>query len=300
MRLSAAVVSLAALTFAAIGCEELEKAQNENVLVFTLLQSPEFQLPDGKTERGITAATAFYGKRVNPNPGQPLPLDAKPEGVPGATVTLKWGSKSVRLSDKGAGSYLADTVSEGTGLTALEQAEYTIEVVNDEGQVFTGTVTPPPPVVIAEFEGTDAFCNLAPDGISEEVKFQHCRQHTKNTDFTISRKDKTTGELLTDATKNDLGFWAVYKVSNKIDPKNPNATNFPKEPVEVVQLIAADAPYRAGTFTVPGSAFDDAGSDKFYGVGLMVAKKGTTSNNLFVGSAVLAGHASGGVLWVKQ
>lgn len=295
-------VLCAVSSLAATGCDELEKAGNENVLVFTLLQSPDFALPDGSTAAGATIATVFYGKR------DPANLQAPPTGVPGATVTVKWSGKSCRLADKGQGAYLGDSSSDpGCGeLRPLQEVDYTVEVINDQNETFTGTVRPPPATTIQEFESTDAFCSV--EETSDVVRVPRCREHQKGEDFVITRADPATGDALTDPSKNDLGFYAVYKLGTveqllngqiaKIDPKNPDATNFPRQPVELLKLVAADADYRRGTYTIPGETFD-ADTDTAYGVALLVAKRGTTSNNVFLGSVAMAGHGSGGLLRVR-
>lgn len=291
MRLSA-VFAASAIAVLAAGCDELAKAGNENVLVFTLMQTPDFDLPDGSSAPGITTASAFYGRR------DPSKLDSPPEGIPGATVTLKWGTKSCRLTDKTQGTYLADSASDPTcgSMRPLEEVEYTLEVINDQNETFTGKVTPPPATVIAEFESTDAVCTIVESG-TDSITLPKCREHTRNTAFTITRKNKATGAVAT-GPQTDLGFWAVYKLSGNIDVRHPNATNAPQQAIEFLQLIAADAPFKTASFTIPASAFD-ATSDTMYGVGLMVSKKGTTSGNLFLGSVVIGGHGAGGLLRVK-
>ena len=77
---------------------------------------------------------------------------------------------------------------------------------------------------------------------------------------------------------------------------DPTYTNVPKTPVEFLKLVVAPGkPWQETQVTIPGSAFPD--KEKNYVILLQSAKLGgPVGENLFTGSAIIAGTADVGIV----
>jgi hypothetical protein len=109
-----------------------------------------------------------------------------------------------------------------------------------------------------------------------------------NTPFTFNRPNPPPGQ------ERNLGFVTVYPVDDRGQKGQPTYTNVPHTPVDFLRLIASPWQWRQPVVTVPASAFPNA--QQTYVLVLQAVKMGgPSSNNLFTGSAILAGTAEVGV-----
>ena len=96
----------------------------------------------------------------------------------------------------------------------------------------------------------------------------------------------------------NLGFVSVFPVDQNGERGEPTWTNMPSKPLDFLKLVALPAKWKEDKVTIPGSAFPNA--DQTYLVVLQAVKLGgPESDNLFSGSALLAGTAEIGVVRTK-
>lgn len=223
----------------------------------------------GYTVPAQTAALVFFGTRVGDG------LDAAPEGHAGATITVQpAGGAAVTLKDLGGGSYQANS-SEDAKLKYEEDKSYTFTAVAD-GVTYVAELDKSP-----EMERINAF--HPPAGYIDIAK---------NTPITFTRPDPPTGQ-----TRN-LGFVMVFPISRNGQQGQTTYTNVPMNPLGFLKLVVLPDEWKGTVVTIPGSAFPDA--DKNYMVLFQTAKLGgPKSDNLFSGSAIIAGTADVGVVKTK-
>jgi hypothetical protein len=92
-----------------------------------------------------------------------------------------------------------------------------------------------------------------------------------------------------------LGFVTVVPLSADGSQGEPTYTNVPKTPVQFLQLVGLPGPYREARVTIPGTAFPE-GNKTYLVIFQAVRLGGAESDNLFIGSALLAGTAEVGVI----
>lgn len=212
----------------------------------------------------------FFGQRQGDN------LDVAPMGVTGAQVTLQQvGGPSFRLAEQGGGNYLL--VGEDAGFKYTSNATYQFSVLS-AGETHVAEVTQVPPEErILAFESASGFIDQ-PAGQP----------------LTFVRPEPAPGQRL------NLGFVNVFP----IDPQGnqspmPTYTNVPTTPLQFLKLVGdavgAQTEYRAQSVTIPGTAFPDR--DRNYIILFQSAKTGgPKSDNLFSGSAIIAGTAAVGIV----
>ncbi len=212
----------------------------------------------------------FLGQRQGDN------LDVAPTGLAGAQVTLQQaGGAAFRLTESGGGNYLLS--GDDAGFKYQSNATYSFSVVSS-GETYVAEVAQVPPEErIAAFESSRGFID-----------------QTAGQPLTFVRPEPAPGQRL------NLGFVNVFP----IDPSGnqspmPTYTNVPTTPLQFLKLIGdavgAQTEYRAQSVTIPGTAFPDR--DRNYIILFQSAKTGgPKSDNLFSGSAIIAGTAAVGIV----
>lgn len=275
-----------ALPTAASGCD-LQKlgsqATARSVAVATLLATPAFEVKAGAVvgldggpsgldagtlglaDAGVTVpsqtlATVFFGQR------QGDALDVAPTGVAGATVRLvEVDGGAWPLADQGGGNYLL--VGEDAGFAYRSNATYDFEIVQ-AGKTYVAEVERvPAQETVPEFH--------PPTGVVELSVGQS---------FTFTRPPPPAGE------ERHLGFVNVFTVGNDGKQGLPTFSNVPTTPLDFLLLVVTPGPWRSESVTVPATAFP--APDTHYLVVLQAGKLGgPKSDNLFSGSAIIAGTA---------
>jgi hypothetical protein len=294
-----AVVGLSALAVAAC---DLQKTANQvtarSVVVATLLATPPvFIRPEAIAfDAGLSSLDAsvldagvslnlgdagvtippqnlvivFYGQRQGDS------LDVAPQGVAGAQVTLsEVGGRSFKLNETGGGSYVLS--GEDAGFKYTSSATYQFTVVSANQTYVAEVAQVPPEERIPAFE--------TPRGFIDQPAGQA---------LTFVRPEPPPGQKL------NLGFVNVFPVDPQgMQAPMPTYTNVPTTPLQFLKLIGdavgAQTEYRAQSVTIPASAFPQPG--KNYLIVFQSAKTGgPKSDNLFAGSAIIAGTAAIGIV----
>lgn len=280
--LSAAVT---ACFLAPLACD-LEKTGNQlaadTVMVGTLLSTPEvtvsgsalagydagtFGGPDGGDGLVLpaqTAAAVFLGTKAGDN--------AEPSGVAGATVVVQpAGGTVTTLEEDGSGSYSLTSVGE-EGLQYQSGATYQF-IATRAGTRYIGQVDNAPiKENIAALHPPEGFVRIAP-----------------NTSLGF---DRAAPPANTDRT---LGFVTVVPLSASGSQGEPTYTDVPSTPVEFLQLVGLPGPHREARVTIPGTAFPER-NKTYLVIFQSVRLGGAESDNLFLGSALMAGTADVGVV----
>jgi hypothetical protein len=278
------IPAIAVCLIAPLACD-LEKTANQltaqTVMVGTFLSTPDVPFspeaaagfdggvqPDGGqttvTIPGQTVAVVFLGTREGEN--------SVPSGLTGATVRLQpQGGQAVTLTADGAGSYSRSDNSDAT-LKYQDGATYQF-IAERSGERYVGKVeNAPAKELIAALH--------PPEGV---------RRISANTSLTLERADPPSGQERT------LGFVTVVPVSDSGQQGQPTYTNAPKTPLEFLQLVAFPLDWRQKQVVIPGSAFPDP-RQTYLVIFQSVRSGGPESENLFLGSALLAGTADVGVV----
>ncbi len=213
------------------------------------------------------AATMFFGTR------QSASLDVEPKGVDGAMATVQAGTgPALPMIDMMGGNFRL-TSADDAGFTYAENTPY-VFTANWNGQAYKALIDSSPLAeTIAEFHPDAGY-------IDQPV----------GADFVFFRPDPPSGQ------KRNLGFVVVVPVDRNGNQGSPTYTNVPKTPLGFLKLIVNPVDWTTTKVTVPGAmAFPDA--DKNYVILFQSAKLGgPQSDNLFSGSAILAGTADIGVV----
>lgn len=276
--------AVAVCCLAPLACD-LEKTANqisaETVMVGTLLSTPDVDVSpeavagldggvraDGGqssfTIPGQTAAVVFMGTRNGTN--------ATPEGLTGATVALQTnGAQKVSLTSDGFGSYSRSSNSDAT-LTYQSGATYEF-IAERGGEKFVGQVKDAP----------------AQENIPALHPAAGVVRMAANTELAFDRADLSSGQERT------LGFVTVIPVSDSGQQGEPTYTNVPKAPLDFIKLVAAPVDWKVKRVTIPGSAFP-LPKQTYLVIFQSVRTGGPQSENLFLGSALLAGTADVGVV----
>lgn len=276
--------ALAASSLAPLACD-LEKTGNQiaadHVMVGTLLSTPEVEVSgsalagydagtfgsDGGDVISLpaqTAAVVFFGTRTGEN--------SQPSGVTGAAVSLQpQGGQATTLTEDGAGSYSRTSVGD-EGLQYQSGATYQF-LATQSGTRYVGQVdNAPVKEVIPSFHPPEGFQRI-----------------DANAPLGFDRAAVPEGQDRT------LGFVTVVPLSSDGSQGDPTYTNVPKTPLQFLQLVGLPGPYREARVTIPGTAFPQA--NKTYLVIFQAVRLGgAESDNLFLGSALLAGTAEVGVV----
>jgi hypothetical protein len=213
---------------------------------------------------GQTVAVAYFLER-------PSSFDAPPAPVSGATMAVKAeGGTALQLESTGEGAFSLSS-AQSSGFEYASGATYDFEATLGEER-YVGRVAEAP-----QLENVPAL--HPPEGYVD---------HSANAPFTFTRPEPPAGQ------PRNLGFITVYPVSDSGEMGPPTYTNVPMNAIDFLRLVALPAPWRAAEMTVPASAFPLP--NQTYALVLQAAKMGgAESENLFTGSAIVAGTAEVGV-----
>ncbi|MFZ5472004.1 MAG: hypothetical protein ACOZIN_21455 [Myxococcota bacterium] len=216
-----------------------------------------------------TGAFVFFGMRTSES------LDTPPQPLSNATASvLPAGGTAVTLNNDGSGNYSKTSV-EDSSFRYSEGANYEFRVVH-EGETYVGEVEAVPPL-----ERIGAL--HPPKGYIEQPV---------NTSFTFVRPDPPPGK------ERNLGFVTVVPLGENGERGEPTYSNVPQTPLDFLKLIALPSDWKKTSVTLPGTAFPAL--DRTYLIVFQSVKSGgPKSDNLFTGSAILAGTADVGVVRTK-
>jgi hypothetical protein len=94
--------------------------------------------------------------------------------------------------------------------------------------------------------------------------------------------------------KLNVAFVAVNLLTSGTPSATPTYTTVPQTPLALLELLVDDSSFRTPQITIPGTAFPSAG---LYLITLTAVQEGNQiSSNLFLGSTVLIGAGSAGIL----
>lgn len=263
-------------------CTGARQLLAERLMVASLLATPEVFIsasaaaPDaglpadaGYTVPAQTLAFVYFGER------DADALDQPPTAISDATVTLhRDGAPELTLENQGGGRYALGSPAQPE-LTYVSGATYEFRATA-EGELHTAEVVDVPlQESIAAFHPTTGYVDL-PAG----------------SDFVFDRPQPPA------EVERPLGFVTVLPLSATGETGQPTYTNLPDQPLEFLQLVARPANWKKTQVVVPGSAFPDANTD--YLVVFQSAKLGgPKSDNLFLGSAIVAGTADVAVVHTR-
>jgi len=212
-------------------------------------------------------AFVFLGQR------QGQSLDSAPMGTAGASAKLiQVGGPSYPLTDQGSGNY---ALSPDAGFVYADNATYQFEFIVSGTTYVAEVAQVPARENIAQFRPAAGYVELE-----------------AGTEFTFTRPDPPQGQ------DRNFGFVNVFPVSRQ-GQGQPTYTNIPMTALGFLKLIAFPQEWKSTSVTIPGSAFPDR--DANYIVVLQSAKLGgPKSDNLFSGSAILAGTADVAIIKTRK
>lgn len=212
-------------------------------------------------------AFVFFGQRGSS-------LDVAPTGTAGATARLlEVGGGSFTLDDQGGGTY---ALSPDAGFTYKDNATYQFEFKLQTQTYLAEVARVPSRENIPEFHPAAGFVEL-----------------NAGQDFTFTRPDPPQGQ------DRNFGFVNVFPISSQGSQGQPTYTNIPSTALGYLKLIAAPNDWKTTIVTIPGTAFPNRDSN--YIVLLQSAKLGgPKSDNLFSGSAILAGTADVAIIKTRK
>ncbi len=251
-------LSLAAL---AAGC----KLTNDTVLVAMLVQSPAPPPALGLSVTQTTVAQVFLGQT---SVGSPSAGDVTP--ISGATVQLlKGGSVIATLLETQPGYYQAS----GPFYEATAIFRFVARVGSDE---YWGEVTNAPSAPNLSIPGMNATTHVA-----------------AYTNYSDTGAFPSPYPLTRDCTGIcDVAFYGVWTATGTSLGADPNCSNAPQDGASLLNFaFLDDTAWRLQTFDVSKATCFPQPSPYpgAYVVGLTALKKGSTSGNLSIASAVLAG-----------
>lgn len=282
------LTSLTLLLLSLAACD-LQKIGNQvtarTVAVSSLLSTPPVEVSAAAIagngldasipalDAGITVpvqnlAFVFFGQRQGDT------LDLAPVGTPGAVAKIKEvGGASFSLVDQGGGNY---ALPADAGMTYKANATYQFEF-NYQSKVYLAEVERvPTPERVAAFHPAAGFVELEPGA-----------------PFAFMRPDPPQGQ------ERNLAFVSVFALSNDGSRGVPTFTNLPSTPLAFLKLVVTPGDWKQAGVSIPGTAFPSR--DANYLVVLQSAKLGgPKSDNLFSGSAVLAGTADVAIVKTKR
>lgn len=294
MKMMWAVVLAGAFFLGLVACD-LQKIGNQAtaraVAVSTVLSTPAVEIKAGALagidasiptfDAGITidaglledagvtippqnVVLVFFGQRQGEG------LDLAPTPTTGANVTLtEKGGATWPLTDQGAGNY---TLTGDAGFAYKDNATYTFNIASGGSTYVAEVERVPAQERIPRFHDAPGYIEInAGDAV------------------TFLRPEPTSGQ------QRNLGFINVFPVDKSGSQGNTTYTNIPKTPLAFLKLIVAPDDWLQSSVTIPGTAFPE--KDKNYVIILQSAKLGgPKSDNLFSGSAILAGTADVGIV----
>lgn len=213
-------------------------------------------------------AFVFFGQRKGDD------LKSAPVGTPGATATLKQvGGPSFQLADQGEGAY---ALLPDAGFSYVPGATYQFEFAFQAKTYVAQVDDVPRSEDIPQFHPPEGYLEL-----------------DAGTGFLFTRPDPPSGQL------RSYGFVNVFPISIRGEQGAPTFSNIPTTALGFLKLVVAPTEWQRTIVEIPGSAFPNP--DTNYVVVLQSAKLGgPLSNNLFTGSAILAGTADVAIVKTRR
>jgi hypothetical protein len=256
------------------GLTDFQQAEATTTVAATLFESPPLPLPDGGTGPSVTAVGLFFGSR-------PTGATTAPTGIAGASVTVTDTDGVVSgCADQGNGSYATTSLNpDGGPLRYDPGATYTFTIVS-QGTTFTASGPAPQPETVPAFEQTSFL-----DGGPALPVFSTI---PANTPYVLQRTVPANNAKL------NVAFVTVNALTAGTPSATPTWTNVPQTPLALLNLLLNDSSFRTPQVTIPGTAFPGAGE---YLITLTAVQEANQiSSNLFLGSTVLIGAGSAGIL----
>jgi hypothetical protein len=222
--------------------------------------------PNGLVIPAQTGALAFFGERQGDG------VSAPPVPLAGTTMFVELGNgQRFSMKDESQGGFSITSLDNGN-FTYVEGEKYTFTANQNAENHVAEIAAAPPKERIVRFHPDEGYLEL-----------------NAGEDFTFLRADPPEG------VDRDLGFVTVVPISRDGQRGDPTFTNVPKDAFTLLKLVAVPASYRRTEVTVPGSAFPEANHN--YLILMQTARiGGPVSNNLFIGSAIMAGTAEVGIV----
>jgi hypothetical protein len=255
------------------GLLDLQEAEATDAVAATLFNSPPVPLPDGGVGPSVAGLALFFGSRP------PGVTTTAPTGIAGATVTVTdTEGVSAACADQGNGEYLVTSLD--GGLRYDPSATYTFTVVS-QGTTYRASGSSTQPETVPAFEQSTT---LFDGGIDLPI----FTTIPANSQYVVQRTVPAGGAKL------NVAFVAVNALTSGTPSATPTWTNAPQTPLALLDLLVDDSSFRTPTVTIPGTAFPNSG---LYLVSLTAVQEGNQiSSNLFLGSTVLIGAGSAGIL----
>lgn len=271
-----------AAALALVGCSKLT---SHKVVAAVLLESPSVAaqpagggMPAIPAVPRVVTAQLYFGDRPDSASGSPSWLS-------GATVVLKWSgggaaAGSVPLASFSSGAY-QETSTANAALRYVPGATYTFEVTY-QGKLYTAVVEAPARPAIVEFSAPNAAVQA--------------RAYATFQSQTLTRTCAGPCQ--------DLAFYTVAPLdlgNQKIG--DPTCDNFPRDAAGLLSLVVNPDPWKVASYTLQKGGNPDCFPPSLVGkvaaLVLVVADKGTTSGNLFISSAVVAGASAAGGTYLQ-
>lgn len=191
---------------------------------------------------------------------------------------------SVPAQNSPAGSYSLSSADQSQ-LTFETGTQYrlVLQTAGPDGDAYGASFTPGAPADIVEFQNSS--CTVL------TFSSPRCVDGQLSTSFTITRTDAASSDLL-----------PAFVVVGRVDPLNPSAQpqvtyqTVPATAADLLKYVLSDRDYRKPSFTIPPSAFPQAG---LYIVTLLTVKQGKVSSNTFLGSTALVAAGAAGIRRVQ-
>ena len=210
-------------------------------------------------------AYLFFGQRQGDS------IDVAPVGIAGAKVTLsEVGGGSWPLAEAGSGTY--QLFGEDAGFVYKDGATYDFTIVQGGVTYVAEVEKVPTQERITQFHPAAGYID-----------------QTAGQPFTFTRPEPMSN------VDQNLGFVTVFPMTKEGAKLAPSYTNVPMAPLDFLKLVLAPQEWKATTVTIPGTAFP-LGSTNYLIVLQSVKTGGPKSDNLFTGSAILAGTADIGIV----
>jgi hypothetical protein len=222
----------------------------------------------GLTIPAQNLAFVFLGQRQGES------IDSAPAGTPGAIATLKEvGGPTFPLDDQGGGAY---GLSPDAGFVYKPNATYQFEFALNNQTYVAEVERVPSKENIPEFHPAAGYVEL-----------------NAGQSMTFVRPDPPQGQ------SRNFGFVNVFPINNEGSQGQPTYTNIPTTPLGFLKLLLAPTDWTKTSVEIPGTAFPNPDSN--YIVVLQSAKLGgPKSDNLFTGSAILAGTADVAIVKTRK
>lgn len=213
-----------------------------------------------------TIVGVFFGQRTSDD------LTQAPTGIAGATVVANAvGNAPLTLKDQGSGTHQLTSQDEPS-LVYEAHKTWAFNATTNGVSYLAEVEDLPEPERISRLHPEAGYIDLA-----------------AGSEYVLVRPDPDPGQ------QRNVAFLTVLSVSRNGQLGALTYSNVPTQPLEFLKLVAAPSDWQQTKMVIPGSAFPDA--DANYVIMLQSVRLGLAkSQNLFIGSAVIAGTADVGIV----